>query len=104
MDGEGEDTAYRVVDVCGVPFHVGFLFRDKDFISFKRSGVGMVSTVAVFPREVGDHEKRVEDKANGVIQPLVITEGVVATLVGNDPNASKDAALGSPVQSPGWIK
>lgn len=104
MDGENDNSTEGVVEVLGVPFHGGFLFRDKDLISLERTGVGMVSAVAVLPREVGDHEERMEYKANGVIEPLVIAEGVVATLVGNDPYASKDAALGSPVQSPGWIK
>lgn len=42
-----------------------------------------------------------EDKANGIIKPLVVTECMVATLVCNDPNAGKDATLDSPVGRPG---
>ena len=41
-----------------------------------------------------------EDKANNIIKQLVVTECMVATLMGNDPNSSKDATLDSPVDWP----
>ena len=41
-----------------------------------------------------------EDEADGVVEPLVVTEGVVAALVGDDPNAGESAALESPVEGP----
>lgn len=41
-----------------------------------------------------------ENKANCIIKPLVITECMVATLMCNDPNSSKDATLDSPVDRP----
>ena len=59
--------------------------------------------MAVLPGEVGDEKPRVEDEANCVVNPLVITEGMVATLVGNNPNASADAALDDPVEGPGQV-
>ena len=41
-----------------------------------------------------------EDKANNIIKQLVVTECMVATLMGNDPNTSKDATLDSPIDWP----
>lgn len=42
-----------------------------------------------------------ENEADGVIKPLVVAEGVVAALMGDDPDAGEDAALDSPVDWPG---
>jgi len=41
-----------------------------------------------------------ENKANDIIEQLVVTECMVATLMSNDPNASEDTALDSPVDWP----
>ena len=38
-----------------------------------------------------------EEESHGVIDPLVIAEGVVTAFVGYDPNAGEDAALDDPV-------
>ncbi|KAF7820437.1 Omega-6 fatty acid desaturase, endoplasmic reticulum isozyme 1 [Senna tora] len=43
---------------------------------------------------------RVKDQTHEVIEPLVITEGVVATLVGDHPHAGENAALESPIGRP----
>ena len=43
--------------------------------------------MAVLPGEVRDEEEGVEDEAHGVVQPLVVAEGVVAAFVGDDPEA-----------------
>lgn len=42
-----------------------------------------------------------ENKANGIIKPLIVTECMVATLMCNNPNAGKDTTLYSPVGRPG---
>ena len=42
--------------------------------------------MAVFPREVRNKESRVKDETDCVIKPLVVTEGMMATLMGYDPN------------------
>ncbi len=41
-----------------------------------------------------------ENKSNCIIKPLVITECMVATLMCNDTNTGKDAALDNPVDRP----
>lgn len=41
-----------------------------------------------------------EEETNGVVKPLVVAEGVVAALVGDDPNAGESAALECPVEGP----
>lgn len=41
-----------------------------------------------------------KDQTYHVINPLVVTKGVVATLVGDHPHAGEDAALKSPVHRP----
>ena len=42
-----------------------------------------------------------ENKANCIVKPLIVTECMVATLMCNDPNTGKDATLDSPVGRPG---
>lgn len=42
-----------------------------------------------------------EDEPHGVVEEGVVGEGVVAALVGDDPDAGEDAALEDPVQRPG---
>jgi len=61
----------------------------------------VVAAVAVFPRKVGHQKKRVENETNRVIEPLVVAESVVATLVRYDPNAGEDGTLDDPVEGPG---
>ena len=41
-----------------------------------------------------------ENKANDIIKQLVVTECMVATLMSNDPNASEDTTLDSPIDWP----
>jgi len=42
----------------------------------------------------------VEDEADSVINPLVITKGMVATFMGNDPDSGANAALKNPINRP----
>lgn len=56
--------------------------------------------MTVLPREVWDEEGRVEDKAYSIIKPLVVAEGMVATLVGYDPHTSEDTTLDEIVNRP----
>lgn len=44
-----------------------------------------------------------EDKADNVINHLVVTEGVVAALVCDNPHAGEGAALEDPIQRPGDV-
>lgn len=59
--------------------------------------------MTILPREVGDKEGGVENQSNCVVKPLVVAEGVMATLVGNDPDTREDAALEGPVDGPGEV-
>ncbi|KAA8516991.1 hypothetical protein F0562_017191 [Nyssa sinensis] len=78
----------------------GLGLGDENFIALKGSDVGMVAAVAVFPGEERDEEGGVEHEADSVVEPLVITEGVVATLMGYDPNAGYDTTYEEPVKRP----
>jgi len=100
-DKQSENSPNRVVEVLGIPTNAGLCFRHKHFVTFKRPRVGVVAAVAVFPRKIGHQKKRMENKTNRVIEPLVIAESVVATLVRYDPNAGEDGALDYPVEGPG---
>lgn len=63
-----------------------------------------MTAVAILPRKVRDKEKRVKDEANCVIEPLIVTEGMVTTLMCNDPDTSHDTALNSPVNWPSHVR
>jgi hypothetical protein len=45
----------------------------------------------------------VEDEADRVINPLIVTKGMVTTLMCNDPNTSENAALDSPIDWPSKV-
>jgi len=102
-DGKCEDSAWWIVKVFGVPTDAGFFLRNKDFISLKGTCIRMVAAMAVLPGEVRDKKTGVEDEANQVIEPLVVTEGMVATLVSYDPEASEDTTLENPVDWPSQV-
>ncbi len=103
MNSESNESARWVVQVFGEPGELGFGFGDKDFILIKGTGIRMMAAMAIFPGEVRDKEGRMQDEANSVIKPLVVTEGMVTTFMCNDPNSSKDATLEGPVNWPGQV-
>ena len=80
-----------------------FESRNMVFIAVKRIGVCMVTTVANFPREVRDHERRVDNKANKVIDPAIVTEGIMITLMAYDPSPGQDTTLDSNVSCPAQV-
>ena len=41
-----------------------------------------------------------ENQPNRVVNPLVVTESMVTTLMSNDPNTCEDAALENPIDRP----
>jgi hypothetical protein len=47
----------------------------------------MMAAMTVFPRKIRDKETRVEDKTNDVIEQLIVTKGMMTTLMSQDPNA-----------------
>jgi hypothetical protein len=99
-DGECDNPARRIVQVLGIPSELGFRLRHKDLITLEGASVGVMAPMTIFPREVRHHQSRVKDKPNGVINQLVITEGMVATFMGDNPNTSANTTLADPVNRP----
>lgn len=73
---------------------------DKDHVLLHVAGVLVVAVVREFPGEVRDHESRVSKEADNVIQPLVLGEGAMTSLVAENPETSADEALDEPVGDP----
>ncbi|PBP27062.1 hypothetical protein BUE80_DR001978, partial [Diplocarpon rosae] len=61
----------------------------------------VVLAVAQSPRVEGHQQEGVHDEAHGVVEVLVLGEGAVAALVGQDPDAGEDEALHGGVGHPG---
>lgn len=99
-DSKSDNPAWRIVQVLGIPSELGFIFRHKDLITLEGASVGVMATMTIFPGEVWHHQSRVKDKPNGVINPLVITEGMVATFMSDNPNSSANTTLADPVNRP----
>lgn len=73
---------------------------NEDHVASKVTGSLVVLAVGDLPREVGDQQERVADPADGVVQDLGGREGLVTTLVGQDPNTGTDETLDDGIQSP----
>lgn len=74
--------------------------RDENEILLDVAGEAVVAGVRDLPREVRNTEERVGEPADDVVQAGVPGEGAVAALVGEDPQAGEDAALGASVEDP----
>lgn len=57
------------------------------------TAVGMVAPVGNFPAVIGDQQQAVHHQAHAVVDRLPLAEGLVAALVGNDPDAGSHSAL-----------
>ena len=75
--------------------------RHEHRILLHVSGIPVVAGVGDFPREVGHHQKRVGGPADEVVEGLVVREGAVAALVGQDPESRTHAALEEAIGGPG---
>lgn len=73
---------------------------EEDHVALHVTGGLVVLAVRDLPREVGDEESRVENPANGVVKSLGGREGLVTTLVGNDPETGTEQALEDGVEGP----
>lgn len=73
---------------------------DEDHVAGQVTGGLVVLAVGDLPGEVGDEQERVADPANGVVQDLGGGEGLVTTLVGQNPHAGADETLHDGVQGP----
>ena len=58
---------------------------DEDGVLLHVPGVAVVAGVGDLPGEVGDHEERVGGPADKVVEGLVLGEGTVAALMGENP-------------------
>lgn len=73
---------------------------DEDHITGKVTGGLVVLAVGDLPREVRDQQKGMADPADSVVQDLGGREGLVTTLVGQDPDTGTDETLDDGVQGP----
>lgn len=53
-----------------------------------------------YPREVGDTQEAVHDKTECIVGGAIVEHGLVAALVGQDPDTDKYEALEDTVESP----
>ena len=60
----------------------------------------VVLAVGDFPGEIWDQQRRVEDETDGVVEDLGWREGLVTTLVGQNPDTRTEQTLENGVQSP----
>ena len=104
LNGECDESTKWIVQVFGVPSKFGFGFRDKDFILLEGTDIRMMAVMAIFPREVRDKERGMQDEANSIIKPLVIIEGMVPTFMCYDPNANQDATLEGQINWSGQVR
>jgi len=72
----------------------------EDHIALHVTGGLVVLAVRDLPREVGDEKSRVENPTDGVVKGLGGREGLVTTLVGNDPQTGAEQALEDGVEGP----
>lgn len=72
----------------------------KDHVALEVAGGLVVLAVGHLPREVGHEQGRVEHPADDVVVQLGGREGLVAALVGKDPDAGAEEALHDGVQAP----
>lgn len=73
---------------------------DKDHVALHVASGLVVLAVGDLPGEVRDEQCRVEDPANRVVEGLGGGKGLVAALVGNDPEAGAEETLHDRVESP----
>lgn len=97
---QGHEPTRWVVQVLGVPRDFGLRLGDEDLVPVEGPSVGVVPPVTIFPGEVWDEERGVEDEADGVINPLIITKCMMAAFMGDDPNSGANRSLYGPVEAP----
>jgi hypothetical protein len=80
---------------------------NKDHVALHVAGGLVVLAVGDLPGEVGDEKRGVGNEADRVVEHLGGREGLVAALVGHDPEAGAEQALddrvAGPQSSPGGL-
>ena len=74
--------------------------RVEDHITFNMPGSLVMFTMGDLPRKVRNQKRRVAHPAHGIIQLLRRGEGLMTTLVRQDPKTSGRQSLDEGVQSP----
>lgn len=74
---------------------------NEDHVLLHVASVLVVTVVRELPGEVGDHERRVSEETDDVVQPLVLGEGAVTSLVAKNPETGADETLDEAVGDPG---
>lgn len=73
---------------------------DEDHVALHVAGGLVVLSVADLPAEVRDEKGGVAEPADKVVQGLAVREGLVAALVGKNPETGTDKTLDDGVESP----
>lgn len=74
--------------------------RDEHEILLDVAGEAVVTGVRDFPRKIRDAKERVTEPADDIVQTGMSGESAVAALVGENPQASENAALGETIENP----
>lgn len=74
---------------------------NEDHVLLQVSGGVVVLSVGNLPGEVGNQQRAVKDPSNGVVENLGLREGLVTTLVSENPDSSSEKSLGESIDSPG---
>lgn len=91
----------ELVDGMADPASVNFTsLGEEDHVALHVASSLVVLAVRDLPREIGDEKSRVENPANGVVKSLGGREGLVTTLVGNDPQTGTEQTLEDGVECP----
>ncbi|RUP24771.1 hypothetical protein BC936DRAFT_138890, partial [Jimgerdemannia flammicorona] len=104
--GDGRFVEHAVVHavlgvlVFGGEANIAAGKRDEDLVLGHVASSLVMTGVGDAPRVVGNQEGGVEDPADGIVDELGGGEGLVAALMGNDPDTSGDDALRDPVEGP----
>lgn len=79
---------------------IGTGLGNINFVALHRRMVAVVAVVRDLPAEVRSPEEGVGDEANYVVNPFVIRESTMTTLVADNPNTRENKALEPPISTP----
>jgi len=73
---------------------------NKGSVLLHMVGVSVMSSMAVFPREVRNTQEAVHDETECVVGSTVVEHGLVTALVGQNPDTDKNESLEDTVEGP----
>lgn len=103
-NGDNRGISSRVVNDFlqegGVGLGFGLAVRHKDGVFLHVIVVAVMTCVAEFPAEKGNHQDTVQEPACDSIDGKIGRKGVVAAIMRKDPETSEEATLNETVESP----